>query len=233
MLDLTIESVCDRFDLSSEGDHDSILQFLRICIKHSAARLSPISLQKMFRAISYLCNAYSTKSAWLAHGLSMPASDSGNDISPFKVLKELIWDTVAQVETVDIAHFLPDSAVEVSSPSLVQSSSEAYLDVRVIVEDLIDDAIDSVDVSRICEAAHQTISKQSTSTTSSMFWQLINSYSRRLFLHYQNRSAYVTLCAICKQAWLSIRTTSNGDPIPRDLGNKLIALESINEFCMC
>lgn len=234
MLDLTIESVCDRFDLSAEGDHDTLLQFLKICIKHSAARLSPISLQRMFRAISYLCCCYSTRSTWLIKGLPMPLSEPGMDISPFKVLKELVWDTVAQVETVEIAHFLPDpDPPQYTALADLTNKSESYLEVRLIVEDLIDDAIDSVDVSRICEAAYQTISKQSTSTSSSSFWQLINNYSKKLFADYPNRNAYVTLCAICKQAWYGIRTSPTGDPIPRDLGSKLLALESISEFCQC
>eukprot|EP00981_Chlorochromonas_danica_P004234 scaffold857_cov152-Ochromonas_danica.AAC.17 len=233
MLDLTIESVCDRFDLSAEGDHDTLLQFLKICIKHSAARLSPLSLQRMFRAISYLCNSYSTKSAWLINNMPMPLSEPGMDISPFRVLRELIWDTVAQVETVEIAHYLPEIETPITPLGNIEQLSESQLEVRMIVEDLVDDAIDSVDVSRLCEAAYQTISKQSTSTSSSSFWQLINNYSRKLFSSYPNRSAYVTLCAICKQAWFGIRTTPNGDPFPRDLGSKLLALESISEFCQC
>ena len=102
MLDLTIEAVCDRFDLGNENEHECLLSFLRILIKHSGARLSPFSLQRMFRALHFLSIMYSTKSDWIINGLSMPCNNPSNEnISPFKVIKQLTWDIVAHVEYVE------------------------------------------------------------------------------------------------------------------------------------
>ena len=38
MIDLTIEAVCDRFDIAMDDENESLLQFVRILIKHSGAR---------------------------------------------------------------------------------------------------------------------------------------------------------------------------------------------------
>lgn len=230
MLDLTIESVCDRFDLSPESDHNKILEFLRIIIRHSGARLAPFSLQRMFKAISYVCNIQATKPNWIQSGQYMPCNDPNSEITPFRVLKQLVCDTAAQVENAEVAHFLPDSEYFETSFDF-DNCSQDYIDIRIIVEDLIDDVIDSVEVSRVCEGVMQTISKQSLTITNSAFWYSVNSFARRLFVDTQLRSSFVTLCALCKQAWLGIRKAKNGDPIPRDLGSKLVALEALTEFC--
>lgn len=232
MLDVTIEAVCDRFDLSPESDHNKLLEFLRIIIKHSGARLASFSLQRMFKAISYVCSIQATKANWIHQGASMPCNDPSLEITPFRVLKQLVWDTVAQVETAEVAQFLPDSDYfEASLDS--ENQSPLYYDIRIIVEDLIDDVTDSVEVSRICEAVMLTISKQSLTTNASAFWHSINSFSRKLFSDAQLRSAFVTLCALAKQAWHGIRKAKNGDYIPRDIGTKLVALEALMEFCFC
>jgi hypothetical protein len=232
MLDLTIEAVSDRFDLSPETEHNKLLEFLKIIIKHSGARLAPFSLQRIFKSVSYVCTIQATKSNWVTSGLAMPCNDPNQEITPFRVLKQLLWDTVAQVETVEIAQFLPDSDYFEASIELDQVTQD-YIEIRIIVEDLIDDVIDSVEVSRISEVVMQSLSKQSLTTTTSGFWHSMNSFSRKLFADTQLKSAFVTLCALCKQAWLSVRKAKNGDWIPRDLGSKLVALEALMEFCNC
>lgn len=104
ILDLTIEAVCDRVDTFMEHEHQAILQFFKVLVKHSSGRLSVHSQQKLFRCLSFLYSSYSSKSSWMAAGLPHPCADGGGDLLALKVFKELTWATVAQVETVDIAH---------------------------------------------------------------------------------------------------------------------------------
>lgn len=61
MLDITVEAVCDRFDFCIERESDHILSFLKILIKHSGGRLSSLSLQRIFRTLSFQCAYYSTR----------------------------------------------------------------------------------------------------------------------------------------------------------------------------
>lgn len=83
---------------------------------------------------------------------------------------------------------------------------------------------------RISELAQLAISKQSSSTSSSSFWQQISSLARRLFVEPPQRSAFVALCALTKLARQPVRTTDRG-AAPRDLGSKLLALDALLEFC--
>jgi hypothetical protein len=57
-------------------------------------------------------------------------------LSPFKVLKQLIWDIVAHVETVDVAFFLPVTLTDLNDDGFMDigSNSESYVEVRFIVE---------------------------------------------------------------------------------------------------
>jgi hypothetical protein len=164
----------------------------------------------------------------------MPCNDPLVDISPFKVVKQLIWDIVAHVEAIDIAYFLPATdGIDDGYSEVSNAVSSSFVEVRYIVEDFVDDLIDSVETSRICESALQIISKQSTVGTSLSFWQAINLFAAKLYSGFQHRSAFVILCAFCKNAWHGIRTNNKGEPVPRDLGTKLIALEAVTEFCLC
>eukprot|EP01038_Epipyxis_sp_PR26KG_P012843 gene12843-17217_t len=233
MIDLTVEAVCDRLDLAIDSEHNTVLHLLKVIIRYSGAKLSMPSLQKLFRSISFLCSSYSTKSGWIIAGLGMPCNDPGADITPFKVFKQLISDTVSQVESVGIVDYLPDADTFPGYRSADSADeSESYADVLVIVEDLVEDIIDSVETSRISESVFLLISRQTTTTTSSTFWQQINKVSKKLFSDQPNRSAFITICGICKLAWNSVRIGASGDPISRDLGAKLIALEAITEFCL-
>ena len=237
ILDLTIEAVCDRVDSFLEHEHQAILQFFRVLVKHSSGRLSVHSQQKLFRCLSFLYSSYSSKSSWMAAGLPHPCADGGGDLLALKVFKELTWATVAQVETVDIAHSLPDAASDTYDYS---SSTEAFELARSFVIDLIEDVIDSLEVSRISEAAHMTIAKPSSSTTSALFWVQIGAISRKMFTENALRSAFLALCAICKLAWHGLRPSTDGSAATgtgtsqasaRDLGCKLLALETLLEFC--
>lgn len=264
MLDITIESVCDRFDLGTEAEHPVLLNFLKTAIKHSGARLSSVSLQRMFRAIMFLCNLQSAKPNWMADNLSMPCNDFGQEMTPYRIMKTLIWDIVSQVETVDVAPCLPEYENSTTSEDpysakgwLTESeralcdfistnntttnsnnnnnnnNSVTYQDVRGIVMDFVDDIIDSVEISRHCEHVLLFISKQSVSISSNVFWQQSNQFGKKFFAESPLRSAYAILCAICKLAWNGIRLTKQNEYNARELGLKLIALESIQEFLSC
>jgi hypothetical protein len=75
MLDLTIEAVCDRVDAFMEHEHQAILQFFRVLVKHSAGKLSVQSQQKLFRCLSFLYSSYSSKSSWMQQGLPHPCAE--------------------------------------------------------------------------------------------------------------------------------------------------------------
>jgi len=228
MLDMTVEAVCDMFDTCSVPDHDAILQFIRVFTKHSSGKLSGFVMQRLFRTLSFLCNYHSTRASWFVKGAPLPCNDDGHELLPFRIFKELIWATVVQAETVDVAHHLPDFLVDETNYS---GKSESFSICHNIALTLVEEIIDSVEVSRISEAAHLAISKQSSSTSSSLFWLQIGALSRRLFTEHSLRTAFIALCAICKLAWHSMRVNDNGEPSTRDLGSKLLSLELINEFC--
>ena len=236
ILDLTIEAVCDRVDSFLENEHQSILHFFRVLVKHSSGRLSVHSQQKLFRCLSFLYSSYSSKSSWMASGLPHPCADGGGDLLALKVFKELTWATVAQVETADIAYSLPDTVPDTFDYT---NSSEAFELARSFVMDFIEDVIDSLEVSRISEAAHMTIAKPSSSTTSALFWVQIGAISKNMFTENALRSAFLALCAICKLAWHGLRPAADGSASgagtshasARDLGCKLLALETLWEFC--
>ena len=236
ILDLTIEAVCDRVDSFMENEHQNILQFFRVLVKHSSGRLSVHSQQKLFRCLSFLYSSYSSKSSWMASGLPHPCAEGGGDLLALKVFKELTWATVAQVETVDIAYSLPDAVPDTFDYT---NTSEAFELARSFVIDFIEDVIDSLEVSRISEAAHMTIAKPSSSTTSALFWVQIGTISTKMFTENALRSAFLALCAICKLAWHGLRPAADGSAAgagssqasARDLGCKLLALETLLEFC--
>lgn len=251
MLDLAIESVCDRFDLAIEAEYPTLLNFLKVSVKHSGARLSSISLQRMFRAILFLCNLQSAKPTWMSENFTMPCNDPGVEMTPYKILKTLIWDIVSQVETVNIiATSIPEYSVlldttghpNTASPEdscnakgwkELSEASSSVVEVRSILLDFIDDIIDSVEISRHCEHVLLLISKQSVNISSNFFWQQTNMFAKKFFVESTQRSAYVILCAVCKLAWNGIRLTKQGEYNSRELGLKLIALESIQELLSC
>ena len=228
MLDMTVEAVCDMFDTCSVPDHDAILQFIRVFTKHSSGKLSGFVMQRLFRTLSFLCNYHSTRASWFVSGAPLPCNDNGHELLPFRIFKELIWAVVVQAETVDVAHHLPDVLIDETNYS---GKSESFSICHNIALTLVEEIIDSVEVSRISEAAHLAISKQSSSTSSSLFWVQIGALSRRLFSEHTLRTAFIALCAICKLAWHTMRVNENGEPSTRDLGSKLLSLELINEFC--
>ena len=59
MIDVTIEVICDRIEISIDSERESILRFLNIIIKkYAGSTLSLISLQRIYRSLSFLCFHY-------------------------------------------------------------------------------------------------------------------------------------------------------------------------------
>ena len=125
------------------------------------------------------------------------------------MIKELIWTLVAQVETVDVALSLP-KAVTFSYSTVVPSPSSSATDTdklnipydysgqkdsvvlsRTIITELVEDVIDSVEVSRLSEMAHLAITKQSS--TSAYFWKQIVTLSSILFREPHQRYLFASL----------------------------------------
>lgn len=236
MLDVTIEAMCDRVDMCKEAEYPRILTFLQALIKHSGGRLSPSSLQRVFRTLSFLIHMSATRSSWMRDNLPMPLESDTGDINAFKVLRDLVWAVVAQVETAPVAHYLPDDtlpkATSSASSKTHDTNSTATEIAHEFVLEFIEEVIDCVEVSRIAEACQLTISKQSSSTASAHFWQQVSILSKRLFTEQAHRSAFIILCATTKLAWHDIRSISSGTPMPRDLGGKLLAQEALLEICL-
>lgn len=113
--------------------------------------------------------------------------------------------------------------------------SENHYLVHDLVVNLIGDIVDTVELSRVSEAALLAVSKRSFTTASPKFWIDIENCSRSLFMHLPLRNAYVLLGGLCKVSYLGLGGyqpgAENGDKPLQYLGNKLLALESIREFC--
>ena len=240
MLDVTVEAVCDRVELCRESEFPKVLTFLQVLVKHSGGRLSPVSLQRVFKALTFMLHMSATRTAWMKDGLQMPLETDTGDVNAFKVLRDLVWAVVAQVETIEPAQALPDDSMcprqggpaSLGLGSGFEEGTDTPSLLRGFVLNFVKEVVDAVEVSRIVEATQLVLSKHSTSTSSSHFWQQISVFSRRLFSEYQHRCAFVTLCAVTKLAWHDVRNINAGTPMPRDLGGKMLALEALLEFCV-
>jgi hypothetical protein len=58
MIDVTIEVICDRIEITIDSERESILRFLNIIIKYAGSTLSLLSLQRIYRSLSFLCFHY-------------------------------------------------------------------------------------------------------------------------------------------------------------------------------
>ena len=101
-----------------------------------------------------------------------------------------------------------------------------------LVTDFIDEVIDTVEISKITEIALLATSKKTSSTHSASFWVHLNSISKNLFTSYDVQNAFILLTALCKFSWLGMAPSgSKTDATPRHLGNKLLGLDGLFEFC--
>jgi hypothetical protein len=235
MLDIMIEAVCDRLDICSDKSHESILQFLRTLIRYLSGRFTSPSLQRVYRSIMYLVGYYSTRSSWMFIAPYLPVNENCADLTTLKVFKELITTNVANLEVVDVAYRLPtgndaigDDISSADAPELASSPSI----VSSVLNDLVEDTIDSIEISKIVDSVALMISKQTSAISSSVYWEQIRTYARKLFSDSSYRRVFMILCSLCKSSWQSIRMIPKTEnPNARDLGTKLIALEAMLEFC--
>ena len=267
MLDLTVEAVCDRCELSADGERDALLKFLGLVTPYCGSTLSLHSLQKIFSAVAFLCNHYAiTQPSLLEASLGTFTLDADNfddydmkntGMPSFKLLAQLITDTFEKIEAEEVADHLPcphgvggldlDDSCSVTSSSVgLQCSTQgsaASLNslgmalqspvqtcVREVVEDFVAEVLDGLEVSRLTEVALLTMSKQSYSTISPPFWKELHALANSLFEGHGYRSAFILLGAMCKQAWHNVRTKNDGEPVTRDVGVKLVALGTLEQF---
>jgi hypothetical protein len=250
MLDLTVHILCERLDCCVEVVNNSILQVLNRIILKSNGRLSKLCVQKIFRATTFVATAYSTRGHWVTAGYPEPVQDDGNEIFAYTVLKELIKYVTSLAEESDIDHSLPISQVYFRTDDLSQltedgreatqsyysvdhllAMGESYGVVCDIVIDFFDEVMDAVETSRVTEVALLAVAKKTSSTLSPSFWIQMNSLSLSLFRTYEVQNAFILLAALCKWSWLGIKTIDGGEAAPRHLGNKLLAIEALRDFC--
>lgn len=265
MIDLAVEAVCDRFELSADGERDSLLRFLGQITPYCGSKLSLQSLQRIFSAVAFLCCHYAiTKPAQLEASLGSFSLDADNfedydgqdtGMPSFKLLSQLLTDTFKKIEAEDIADHLPSvTDGDVDDNSSVTSTStgfptgasstatstakpfaihtQAYTEVKEIVDDFVAEVLDCIEVARLSEVAFLTISKQTYSTISPPFWKEVTALATTMFHGHGYRSAFLLLSAICKQAWHTVRTKNVGEPVARDVGVKLVALGALEQFCL-
>lgn len=287
MIDLAVEAVCDRFELSADGERDSLLRFLGQVTPYCGSKLSLQSLQRIFSAVAFLCCHFAiTKPAQLEASLGSFSLDADNyedydgkdtGMPSFKLLSQLMTDTFEKIEAENVAEHLPNnssseggdtddaSSVTSTSTGLFGSAppttthaanaattaaaaaaatatatanksftlqSQAYLEVKDIVDEFVADVLDCIEVARLSEVALLTVSKQMYSTISPPFWKEVTALATTVFAGHGYRSAFLLLSAICKQAWHTVRTKNVGEPVARDVGVKLVALGALEQFLL-
>lgn len=241
MFDLTVEAVCDRFELSCEKHHDLVLQVLKSLMALSKGKLAFLTQMKMTKALFFLCANSSAKSEWVTEALLTPCDTSRNEpLNGYKMLRVLIWEILEAAETVDIAQTLPDTYEDIVDGSLYRSLKENYFArpneteaegiIACICQDFVEEIIDTIEIAKLSESSLLATSKQSLSISTTSFWSSLLIISKQMFIDPEPRAAFYMLCTVCKMAWHSVRRMNNGDPLPRDLGIKLIALDAINDF---
>ena len=130
-----------------------------------------------------------------------------------------------------------------------------------IVLELIDDTIDSVITSQLCERLNLLLSKPNVSIFSTDFYPQILQISHTLFNDQAYKSALLVLCILCKQAWFHPPKSASRSSFPssssssvnsssshqhqhalvlqaaaaqhahRELGSRLVSFEALIDFC--
>ncbi|CAM9150151.1 unnamed protein product, partial [Ectocarpus fasciculatus] len=206
-IDLVIECLCERLDIYHENTNEQVLRLLKIIIERSHGCITRHSIKKIFRASVFVSSCYAAERHWLREDMAETITENRNAMSD--------QDYVAGLLSGDV--------------------SENHYLVHDLVVNLIGDIVDTVELSRVSEAALLAVSKRSFTTASPKFWIDIENCSRSLFMHLPLRNAYVLLGGLCKVSYLGLGGyqpgAENGDKPLQYLGNKLLALESIREFC--
>ena len=242
LLDIAIDAVCDRFDCYVDAELDPLLHFLQSVLRRSKGVLSLHSLKCIFRTTTLVCACHATESAWLLPEVPMPCQSDGSPLLAFKVLLQLLHSLLERAETVTVENELPKRMSQYSPEEcayqtpveslskLIFPESEADAIAHAILREFVDDVIDSVETARLAERTLILVAKATSHTSSSSFWLDLFFLSQSLFRSYELQSTFVIIAALCKVSLLEIRTCSLG-LLPRDLGNKLFALDAVRELC--
>ena len=198
----------------------------------------------------------SSRPTWVETGEPGPRMDNSDEILSVNILHELLWAVIAKVEDIsslDTRLRLPDKYVftplDSSSSSSTQllgktngktnsnsngnsnSNSNSTVLMHEFVWDIVNDVIDSVETSKLAEAAYVLVSKQLYGSIQGNFWVSFKSLSMRLFSHHYMRCCFTSLCAITQLASQTINTNNDGIASPRDLGMKILALDYMYQLC--
>jgi len=189
------------------------------------------------RSIAYLIGYYSTRSSWIFIPPYLPIQEGSANVTAMVVFKELIFANIAHIELVDVAQWLPIDPlndVDALSTSTTDIIDDPYSIVQSVVNSFIDDALESIEISRIVECVALLLSRQNVSLSSASFWDQIRNYGRLLVSDSAYRRVFTILCAICKSSWQTIRMVPNTDePNAKDLGSKLLALDALLGIDYC
>ncbi|CAM9760664.1 unnamed protein product, partial [Ectocarpus sp. 12 AP-2014] len=103
--------------------------------------------------------------------------------------------------------------------------------VTELVQEVIGSSVDMVELAKIMEMVLDVV-KRHSSHSSEIFWRDVGDLGAMLFGESKRAhvSAFVTLAALCKMATGILRTLSDGELVARDLGNKILALQLIDEM---
>eukprot|EP00602_Paraphysomonas_sp_CaronLab_P009335 CAMPEP_0185037178 /NCGR_PEP_ID=MMETSP1103-20130426/31197_1 /TAXON_ID=36769 /ORGANISM="Paraphysomonas bandaiensis, Strain Caron Lab Isolate" /LENGTH=1936 /DNA_ID=CAMNT_0027575031 /DNA_START=65 /DNA_END=5872 /DNA_ORIENTATION=- len=245
MLDVTVCALCERLDGCVEVTNNKVLEVIHLIIKRSKGLLTKFCTQSLFRAVSFVCAACSTRSNWVAAGYPTPVQDDGQEIYAFSILRDLIKNVTSRAEHCELDQSLPNvyescgDIVEVQEDASLYnyniehllSLGESHVIVCDLVTEFFDEVMDSVETSRVTEVALLATAKKTSSTLSPSFWIHMNSISKSLFRNYEVQNAFILLAALCKWSWLGIKSGDSGEAAPRHLGNKLLAIEALREYC--
>lgn len=227
LLDLTVEALCDRCQVCTDSQHEPVLALLKTLIVKTNGSLSRMTLQNLYRALFLLSSYYSTNSYWMAAHKEMPTLDSGDPIPAVNVTHELLWAVVAKVEDVsalptELRMLDPDYRVAV-----LKTGSETDKWVHGLLWSVIDEAIETVELSKLADAAQLLVAKQSASSLQVYFWEPIMTLAEKMFSHHYLQCAYASMCVITQMASHKMKSL----PTNRDVGVKILALDYMYQFC--
>ena len=125
-------------------------------------------------------------------------------------------DIIVEDASIDFLHRLPEEVFSSNGNIVSQSNendNETTAFIQSIVFDLVNQSTDNVEISRILETTQKIIARPTSTIASVQFWNQIHTVGKMLFLdeHTHCQSLFMTLCGLCKLAWLSLRTVDTSE----------------------
>jgi len=227
MLDLTVEALCDRCEFCTDSQHDLILPVIKTLIMKSNGSLSHATMRQLYRVLFLLSSYYAARPHWVISHRDVPTLDSGDPIPAVNVMHELLWAVVAKVE--DLPTLNSELRLQGSNYSrpVLNAGSETSKWVHGLLWSVIDETIETVEISKLADAAKLLVAKQSASSLQVYFWEPITSLAEKMFEDHYMQCVYASLCAICQMASHKMKAI----PTNRDVGVKILALDYMYEFC--